>query len=100
MKLDKYKWIISISVLIIILFLVFVIYSKSQWISVESEVTKETAPSGNNTVSSTGGGHVRFIILADNETNCTDDIDNDGDGLNNCMDPDCSEEIVCQDEKN
>jgi hypothetical protein len=41
-----------------------------------------------------------FFALTANETNCTDGVDNDGDGLKDCCDDDCSLDAVCLAETN
>lgn len=90
--------IIGIGVLLIILFIVFVFYSKSQWRFVNPNEPIEKTP-GQIALEEKLAGQVRFTLLSRNETNrCNNSFDDDNDTFLDCEDSDCFFHEVCLNE--
>lgn len=92
--------IIGLLIIVLVVFLLFVFYSKSQW-----QPIKESTPPGEEPIDANGtkeeNGNLKFILYSQNESRfCDNDFDDDVDGLIDCEDSDCFEFEACLNETN
>ena len=96
--MNKRDTIISIVAVLVILFLIFVFYSKSQWYFIDSDAISKAEAEKAAKEPAGQKGHVSFTIFSKNETNrCNNSFDDDNDTFTDCEDSDCFEDIWCQD---